>query len=214
MMHKIAEGLLTLLYPEHVACILCGEEAVINETGLCTACERSLCRCDDPTPLRHASGFTAGLLFEGAVMEGVHRLKYGDARFVAPLLASYIEIPPEWEIDAIVPIPLHWLRLWKRGYNQSALIASALSERIGVPVEETLLRRSRYTKTQTAFGAAQRAKNIRGAFTASSAAKGRRILLLDDVRTTGATLDSAAEALLHMGAEAVYACAACETKRY
>ncbi len=213
MMSRFFEGICELLFPGHVACILCGEEAVINEKGLCADCERSICRCVDPLPLHHASGFTAGLLYEGITTKGIQRLKYGDARFVAPFLASCIEIPEEWKIDLIVPIPLHWLRLWKRGYNQSTLLAAALSGRIGVPVAEKLLRRNRYTKTQTAFGAAQRVKNIRGAFTASPDVKGKHILLVDDVRTTGATLDTAAKALLDAGAKTVYACAACETKR-
>ncbi|MBE5785229.1 MAG: ComF family protein [Clostridiales bacterium] len=212
-MKRLMEGIFALLYPDYVACILCGEEAILNEKGLCVSCEKSICRSEHPAQVRYASGFTAGLIFAGATMDAVHRLKYGDARYVAPFLASYIEIPPEWEIDVIVPIPLHWRRLWKRGYNQSALLAESLSGRFGIPVAEKLLRRVRYTKTQTALGAAQRTKNIRGAFSASGSVKGKRILLVDDVCTTGATLSTAAKALLDAGAAVVYACAACETKR-
>lgn len=213
MMKRIWEGVLSLIYPEHVACIFCGAEAILDENGLCNDCAASIIRDDDPEPLRHAAGFTAGLLFAGGVVDAVHGLKYKDALYVAPLLASYIEIPPEWEPDVIAPVPLHWLRRLKRGYNQSALLAEALSGRIGTPVSEKLLRRVRYTKTQTKLGAAARAKNIRKAFSASAGVKGKRVLLIDDVRTTGSTLDAAALALYEAGAETVYACAACERKR-
>lgn len=213
MIKRIGNGLLSLLYPEHVACIFCGNEAILDERGICGACAASITRVENPEPLHHAAGFTAGLLFEGGVIDAVHGLKYKDAVYVAPLLASFIEIPPDWELDCIVPIPLHFIRLWRRGYNQSALLAQALSERIGVPVSEKLLRRVRYTKTQTKLGAAQRAKNIRNAFAAAADVQGKRILLIDDVRTTGSTLDSAAMALRKGGAAAVYACSACERKR-
>ena len=98
-------------------------------------------------------------------------------------------------------------------YNQSALLAEALSERIGVPVCEELIRRTRNTKTQTSLNARRRAQNLRGAFAASPEAKGMRLLLIDDVRTTGATLSECARALREAGAAAVYACAACERER-
>lgn len=209
-MNRVAEALLSLLYPEGVACFACGREASVNEAGLCPSCAAGLRRCETPPALRFADGFTAGFLYTEETANAVHRFKYGDARYLAEFLISYLVIPEDWGFDAVVPVPLHKRRLSRRGYNQSALLAEALSARVGVPVREDLLRRTRNTKTQTVLNARQRARNLHGAFEASPAAKGMRLLLIDDVRTTGATLSECARALRAAGAVAVYACAACE----
>lgn len=209
-MNRTAEFFLSLLYPENVACHACGEEAIVNEEGLCASCVAGIRRCEKPAALQFADGFTAGLLYTEEAANAVHRFKYGDARYLAEFFISFLELPEAWALDAIVPVPLHKRRRRRRGYNQSALLAEALSARTGVPVREDLLRRIRYTKTQTALNAKRRMRNLRGAFEASPEAKGMRLLLIDDVRTTGATLSECARALRAAGAGTVYACAACE----
>ncbi len=99
--------------------------------------------------------------------------------------ASYLE-----DVDLIVPVPLHWSRKWSRGYNQAAVIASELSAELGVPCDESLLQRSRRTRTQTKLGVEQKGENVRGAFRVRPGGYtgALHILLVDDVFTTGSTM--------------------------
>jgi len=110
-------------------------------------------------------------------------MKYDDARYLAPFFASLITVSSDWEADVLVPVPLHAKKLKKRGYNQSALIARALSKRLALPVDEGMLVRVRDTPSQTALHAAERGRNMKGAFEASERAAGKRVILVDDVRT-------------------------------
>jgi ComF family protein len=109
--------------------------------------------------------------------------------------------------DLIAPVPLHRFRLWRRRYNQAAVLAMALSNVAGRPVLIDLLRRVRSTPSQAGLSASQRRRNVQGAFAvrASRAAglKAKRVLLIDDVMTTGATVESCARALLAAGAAQV-----------
>jgi ComF family protein len=108
--------------------------------------------------------------------------------------------------DAVVPVPLHWRRWLARGYNQAERIARPLAGRLGLPLLPAL-RRSRPTRAQTSLGRTGRAANLRGAFRVPrpERVRGLRLLLVDDVATTGATLDAAAAALLRAGADGVTA---------
>lgn len=108
--------------------------------------------------------------------------------------------------DLVVPVPLHWIRRAARGFDQAERIAVPLAERLGLPVERSLARR-RPTRAQARLGRAARRDNLAGAFRVGRAARiaGRRILLVDDVATTGATLKAAAGALLAAGADEVRA---------
>ena len=114
--------------------------------------------------------------------------------------------------DLVVPVPLHWRRRWTRGYNQAASIARSLAGRLGVPAADPLVRR-RATPPQTSLDRLERRRNLRAAFALSRAAAVRRrtVALVDDVVTTGATLDAAARCLLDAGAAAVVAVAAART---
>ena len=112
------------------------------------------------------------------------------------------------EADLVVPVPLHWLRLFRRRYNQAALLAQAVARTAGVPVAVDLLARRRPTPSQGHLSAmAARRRNVRGAFAVrpgrAELVKDRRIVLVDDVLTTGATAESCARTLLRAGAAAV-----------
>ena len=144
---------------------------------------------------------------EGAGREMIHRLKYGKEVSIAKALGN--TAVTTWQniaedADIIVPTPLHWTRQLLRGYNQSELFAKILSTGINIPCKN-ILKRIKMTSKQASLNRKQRKKNLIGAFSVKKEAicRNRTILLLDDVMTTGATLSSAASALLDAGAESV-----------
>jgi ComF family protein len=111
----------------------------------------------------------------------------------------------KWEIDLITPVPLGLARLAERGYNQSSLLARPLSLALHVPYRPQILSRVRETRSQVGLTAAERRENVSGAFVArSNGIMGRNVLLVDDVTTSGSTLDACAEALFTAGARQVY----------
>lgn len=141
--------------------------------------------------------------------QAIHKLKYDNFRAIAlplaRLLAKYWEARP-LPVDVIVPVPLHARRLRQRGYNQSALLAGELGKIIGLPVMEGTLLRLENTPAQVkAINAEMRRKNVCGAFACCDGMlQGRRVLLIDDICTTGATLDSCAGALKRSGVHSVW----------
>lgn len=140
--------------------------------------------------------------------EAIHRLKYGGVRELGPvlgeLMAGAFPYPPG-ELDVVVPVPLHPSRLRERGFNQACLLSRPIARRHGLPVAPLALARRRPTAAQAGLAAAQRAANVEGAFVVRHAAavRGRCVLLVDDVFTSGATATACARALLGAGAAAV-----------
>jgi ComF family protein len=137
----------------------------------------------------------------------VHALKYGDRLDLAPTLGQWMATSGREllaDADALVPVPLHWRRLWARRFNQSAALATAISQASNVPVAATVLKRVKATPHQVGLSKAERAQNVQGAFRVPPAARaetaGRRLVLVDDVLTSGATVDACARALLRGGA--------------
>ncbi len=147
--------------------------------------------------------------FDGAVRQAIHQLKYQNLRALAAPLGDFLadflktaEIPT----DVVVPVPLHAKRLRERGYNQSALLAKRLSTGTGLPVVDGCLVRVKPTLAQARTTAvAERRRNMAGAFACQDGrCKDRQVLLIDDVATSGATLDAAADALKAGGAASVW----------
>lgn len=137
-------------------------------------------------------------------------LKYNGLRPLAGPLAGWLALvatqhPALADVDALVPVPLHPRRERQRGYNQAELLARELSRWLKRPVETGWLERVKDTPSQTGLTHAQREENVRGAFAARSKLDSRRILLVDDVCTTGATLNACARVLKAAGAETVQA---------
>ncbi|RLC73008.1 MAG: ComF family protein [Chloroflexi bacterium] len=216
---RVKDFLLDFLFP--TSCLGCGREGSL----LCPSCLKTLprlyppyCeRCGIPCsgricPLCLSSppvidGIRSPLLYRDLAREAIIHLKYRNlkllARPLAELLADYLA-ESQLQFDVLVPVPLHPRRLRSRGYNQSALLAKNLSELIGVPLREDILFRLRDTPSQTSLGGPERRQNVAGAFECREELEGWEILLLDDVCTTGATLDACAVALKKAGAGAVW----------
>lgn len=167
---------------------------------LCASCWRELSRID---------GIRSVSPFEGIVRQAIHELKYYNLKAIsvtlAQLLADYLEINP-LPAEVVVPVPLHPKRLRERGYNQSGLLAQELSKRSSLPLVDGCLYRFKdsppQAKTATVEG---RQKNVAGAFGCrDNRLSGKKVLLIDDVCTSGATLEACATTLKDSGAAMVW----------
>jgi len=179
-------------------CQTCGQPLLPGAS--CRTCEL------EPPPYRFLRSWA---LFESPLREALHRLKYrrdlglGDA--LAQQMLEFVQ-NLHWPVEMMVPIPLSKSRLQERGYNQVALIARPLALALGLSYTPSALVRWRNTHSQVGLTRDERRENVRGVFRGmKEKVLGRNVLLLDDVATTGATLASAAEALLSAGAKQVYA---------
>jgi len=173
----------------------------LDETGRCALCAKGL------------SGFDAVYSYgsyEGALRKLVHLFKYGGVTPLAGPLGRFLALalPREQSFDAIVPMPLHWARRWRRGFNQSELLARQIARRWNVPVR-AIVKRVRATAPQAGLTNSKRRLNVSGAFRVKSARSsekplaGMRVLLVDDVLTTGASAAACARALKRAGAKHV-----------
>jgi ComF family protein len=151
---------------------------------------------------------------EGIVRDSIHRFKYNREMFFGPHLAGWLVTAAQrwidWRaVDLIVPVPLHPRKKRHREFNQAEYLAGALRRATGVPTAPRMLRRVKDTKTQTMLGAVARAANLRDAFRVRDAATvaGKRVVLVDDVFTTGATMDACAKMLRAAGVQHVIALA-------
>jgi len=167
----------------------------LDEHGRCGLCRAGLTGFD--------AAFSFGS-FEDELRELIHLLKYGRVRTLARPLGNLLALalPHTEQFDVVVPIPMHWLRRWRRGFNQAELLANEIGRRASVPVCR-LVRRVKATGPQAGLTNAKRRANVAGAFRVVAPAAGKRILLVDDVLTTGATAAACAAALKRAGAKRV-----------
>lgn len=136
------------------------------------------------------------------ILQAVHRFKYANKRYLAADLAALASavLPSNLQVDLVVPVPLASSRERQRGYNQGRLLAAEIARHLDRPLDCHVLIRVRDTPPQTSLPRARRLDNVRGAFRALRRLSGTRILLVDDVTTTGATIEAAARALRRRGA--------------
>jgi ComF family protein len=169
--------------------------------------EFDLCApCSEAPPAFDA--LRARFRVEGDARRAILEAKFrGVTALVPPLAEAAVEaIPLAWHIDTVVPVPLHRKRERQRGYNQAALLAKSVAARLEAPLGLDLLHRVRETPPQAGLNLERRLRNLLGAFEATSPAP-RSIILIDDVTTTGATFEAAAQALRAAGAERIFALA-------
>ena len=232
---ELFQAIASLFYPP--TCEDCGA-SVEPRQYLCEDCKRRALRivapfcekCSEPFAGAITSAFAcsncanqklhfeaavAGYRARGVVRRLIHEFKYHDRFYLRHVIGEWLVATLEdprmnpQNFDVIVPVPLHPAKQRERGFNQAAVLARILADRTGLPVAKAL-ERVRYTKTQTAFDRAERMRNLRKAFRlrAGMNVQGLRMLLVDDVLTTGSTLSECARVLRKAGASCVHAATA------
>jgi len=231
----LLEAAVSLLYPS--VCTICGRSVGAGEY-LCDQCEAKTVRivapfcqkCSEPFEGAITSAFTCAncahrtIYFDaavaayrgrGIVRQMIHEFKYGRQIHLRHLVARWLHAALDDErlcgrrFDVIVPVPLHPARQRERGFNQASVLAELLSAQTSIPAKP-VLERIRYTTTQTALDRSERMENLHNAFRLRKNAdvRGLRVLLVDDVLTTGSTLNECARLLKRAGALSVHAATA------
>ncbi|HET7269832.1 MAG TPA: ComF family protein [Rubrobacter sp.] len=226
MYESYVASLADLFYPQR--CVGCGRRSsdvlcrtcfdalplvghpVCGRCGLPTAFETFVCEQCKNVDFGFESA-RAPLKYDGVGKEIVHALKYRGYKRVVEKLAAplMLQVLDETRFDAVVPVPLHRSRLRKRGFNQAELLAHGVAEKINATVSDTL-KVVRSTRDQVELSAAQRRANVAGAYSARKSICGK-VLLVDDVFTTGATMSACAGTLVRAGANEVHALSLCRT---
>ena len=211
--HDWLHCIIDLFYPR--VCAACGNSLLKDETTVCTTCRFTLPRtgyelhADNPVAQTfygrvpfHAVTSCFFFAKSGRVQHIIHELKYQDNKeagiFLGQELGKTIKDAPLFQgIDYLIPVPLHPRREKQRGYNQSLLIAQGINEVTGIPIGDKYLIRAVYTTTQTKKSADERHKNVKDIFEVRfpEELEEKHVLLIDDVLTTGATLESCAHQL-------------------
>ena len=182
-------------------CLRCGRKLKDAGEEYCLPCKK------------HAHGFVQGRgvwVYGGAVRPMLYRYKYSNRRDYTSFFAeAALQLHREWimriGIEVLVPVPLHWSRKRRRGYNQAELFAGALSERTGIPMDASLVQRVRRTAPQKKLSGPERKNNLKNAFKISkNVVQYKKVLLIDDIYTTGSTMDAVASVLRRAGVGGVY----------
>lgn len=202
-MSKLIKNIINTLLPS--TCYMCDS---FSERAVCKSCiekfntiyrnEKRLLLKNPPLLIQ------APFVYKGVVKEMIEDIKYHGVFFAVPFFAEHLaDMIKEYEYDFLVPVPLHFLRKWKRGFNQSEEIAKEISKILRIPVYRGVVR-VKNTKTQTSLSRKERIENIKGAFKVKDErVKGKRLAIIDDVLTTGATTIELARTLYQKEAKKV-----------
>ena len=226
-MKKIKEKCLDVLSPPR--CPACGGILEDKQRSICPQCESIFhpvseyycMKCGKPvneteeycSECRHRERkFIRGrsvFLYNAQMKNSLLRYKYYGSReygkYYAESMCRYVGRDiKSWRPDVIIPVPLHRRKKRMRGFNQAADLAERIGKILGIPVAEDVIYKSRETRSQKKLDAEERKKNLRNAFQAAGPVTGLRILVVDDVYTTGSTVEAMAECLLENGAKAVF----------
>ena len=218
---KFKNEIISVLYPDDVKCVVCGRETYPSRYGLCDKCKLSLnenyCKrcgrhkvgvneycgeCSDMT--LYFDEARSAVTYDETAKSIIWRLKYGSAKYLARKMAEYMLdtlMTTDWSFDCFTFVPIHRKRQKKRGYNQAELLARALSDITTTPYL-SLLQKTKETKNQAKLNRDERLNNLKGSFEAQSSPA--HVVLIDDVMTTGSTVNECARMLKSAGAKVVY----------
>lgn len=205
-----------LVYIKEPCCLKCGKEISDAETEYCYDCQK---RAAGKNKHLYKQG-TAVYSYTDAIQQSIYRFKYQNKREYAAFYAKEIYnrrkgLLGGWGADVIVPVPLHGSKYRKRGYNQSALIAKELGKYLNLPMDENLLIRSKKTIPMKELNNQQRIKNLEKAFICTrDSVRYKKVIIVDDIYTTGATIDACARELLKTGVQEVYYVCLCIGKGF
>ena len=211
-------NLLSLLFPPR--CIFCRRVLSDHAPGVCSACQKRILLNVNP-PHKAKGAFYkcvySALWYEGAVRKCLHRYKFSGKSNYAPTLAKILQhaLPQDQTFDIITFVPTNPQNIKQRGYHHTGLLAQELSALTGIPCKE-LLMKTRKTSPMHGLHVAQRRANILGAIAVSApidAIMGKRILVVDDLITTGSTMSECARALMERGAAGVWGATLAERKK-
>lgn len=208
-MMKLWNGILNLLYPKRANCMGCGAATGCREDWICPACREELAKgwVGAEPPPKGIDAAAYAYVYRGAAASIVRRLKYGGVGKLAgfmgeDMVRAYRFIEPTGA-DCVCCVPMHRRRLRQRGYNHAELLARDVAARLGLPYVRAL-ERVRDTKQQARLDDRARRQNLKDAFGVREPVTGRRVILVDDVCTTGTTAVACARALRDGGAQAVF----------
>lgn len=229
----LVDGLLDFVYPRNIECILCGEPIEKTEPySLCVSCKKGIhfageksCEkcgkpleelylptvCHDCSMSKHCftQGYTC-VAYDGEIKTLIYRLKYGKQRYlaypIAEMMIAKLKEKNPGQIDWIIPVPLYAGKKRKREFNQSEMIGRYISRKTGWPMDRKNLVRVKDTVTQSKLSKEERKINMKNAFQVLTPEKirAKKILLVDDIYTTGSTLNSCSKELLRAGALDIY----------
>lgn len=225
--NKAIKCTLNGIFPEDITCNYCGKElSKKSRSGLCDECLQKLRKNDGRIcvtcgrPFDSETDYCLGcqnnerffefcrspLVYEGIAKELMHAFKFGGKRYLAKYFVSfmidtYLDNP--FNCDVVIAVPISKRKYLERGYNQSELLAKELANRLNIEYDDSLLKKIKDTKNQVGLGKKERIENLRGAFLASKEVKGKTVLLIDDVLTTGSTVNECSKELMKKGANSV-----------
>lgn len=200
-----------LKYINSPRCLKCGKAVENDDVEVCFDCSK------------HIHEFDRGLALWGYTDEtrnSVYRFKYQNCRiyskvYVDEIVSNLGEIISSWKCDVIIPIPIHARKFRERGFNQAELLAKDMAAILGIGLDTELISRNRYTKPQKELDDNERIKNLENAFTITkNVVQYKKVLLVDDIYTTGSTIDACARVLKEKGVEQVFAVCLCIGQGY
>ena len=220
------KSIIKALYPD--ACPNCGK--VVDKVGLCKDCKgtfkliknpicgicgrtvdsEDICICEDCRETKHVFIRNVSVFeYKGDIKECIYRFKYANMRcyaeyFAAEAARRYTKLLKIWKIDTIVAVPMYGKKQRKRGYNQAEEFAKSLGKACGIKVDKKCLKRVKDTAPMKTLSKQQRYENLQKAFVADKKSNVKRVLVVDDIFTTGSTIDACAKVLKKSGVEVVY----------
>ncbi len=226
---SLLEDLVGLIYPN--ICQFCEKEIATTKEGyVCKRCKNNIKHIEPPFCERCGKPFSGSITvrficadckiskiyfdharsaveYEGIIKKAVHLYKYRSALWIEPMLADILITtvqkdlnPDEW--DSIIPVPLHFVKYYERGFNQAERLSNFISKATKIPVNKKVLKRIKYTETQTTRDRTKRSENVKNAFAVKDKIgwlKGKKIILIDDVMTTGSTVNECSRMLRRAG---------------